>query len=485
MRNFKLFFLLTNLIFCYVGIFAQEAKSVYEINEIPLNLFPDSSFESGGLYIWNRGERVAENAKSGSYCWKAESSGKPINMHYFIYNWIPSTEYTVRLFVKGENVKFKDGDWFQYQIRTWGPDGSQTTFSKVKLFNFGPTWDYTKFEHKFISPSNTDPSISRISISFGLMLATNNTVEDLGYVWIDDMALICHAEEKPTVPYPGIILNPFPMDKSEGVDVYQELSWTSGEYADGHNVYFGTSDPPAFKGLQNSTIYNPGVMSDSLIHYWYAEGVNSTGRTPSPLLWFRTKKVEEVSSALLTFPANEATDVPLNTPLVWTNGENADSCILYLSTSNPPVQIASRMHVSEESEFIPTLSDGTTYYWKILSKNSKGEVESPVWSFTTEQGLSTSAFWSKQIQISRIYPSLVKDNATFMYKIQAPDNISVDIYDISGQKVCNLINQFHSVGEYSLEFNIKEKIGKMQKGGFYIVKLTSSNGSETSRFSVY
>ncbi|MEJ5229631.1 MAG: clostripain-related cysteine peptidase [Pseudothermotoga sp.] len=85
-------------------------------------------------------------------------------------------------------------------------------------------------------------------------------------------------------------------------------------------------------------------------------------------------------------PANGATDVsPYSLTLSW-NCTDPDGDLLtydlYFGTqSNPPFY---KSNLTSSSFYIGNLSQNTTYFWKIVAKDSEGNVkEGPVWSFTT------------------------------------------------------------------------------------------------------
>ncbi len=84
-------------------------------------------------------------------------------------------------------------------------------------------------------------------------------------------------------------------------------------------------------------------------------------------------------------PANNATDVPINTTLTWeAEDEDGDALtfdVYFGTSSNPPLV---KSGISEKSYNPETLEYGTTYYWKVVAKDGKGGIaESPVWKFTT------------------------------------------------------------------------------------------------------
>ncbi|NIP25692.1 MAG: hypothetical protein GWN67_15345 [Phycisphaerae bacterium] len=99
--------------------------------------------------------------------------------------------------------------------------------------------------------------------------------------WLDTV------EQPP--PLPGEAGNPNPSDGATSIEVTALLSWTAGTGAASHDVYFGTSNPPAFRGNQTSTTYDPpGSMPYLTKHYWRIDSVNSTGKTPGIVWSFTT-----------------------------------------------------------------------------------------------------------------------------------------------------------------------------------------------------
>lgn len=80
-------------------------------------------------------------------------------------------------------------------------------------------------------------------------------------------------------------------------------------------------------------------------------------------------------------PSNGATGVSTSTTLTWASVSGATSYDVYFGTSsNPPFKV----NTSGTSYNPGTLSEGTQYYWKIVSKNSCGSASGcSVWSFTT------------------------------------------------------------------------------------------------------
>ncbi|NIM68865.1 MAG: hypothetical protein GTN86_01930, partial [Xanthomonadales bacterium] len=78
--------------------------------------------------------------------------------------------------------------------------------------------------------------------------------------WIASFTFDCNGE--PSTDPPGLASNPSPADGATGVDLAVVLSWSAGSGAASHDVYFGTSEPPAWQGNQTGTSFDPGGAAD-------------------------------------------------------------------------------------------------------------------------------------------------------------------------------------------------------------------------------
>ncbi|MBN2269157.1 MAG: serine hydrolase [Sedimentisphaerales bacterium] len=82
--------------------------------------------------------------------------------------------------------------------------------------------------------------------------------------------------------------NSCPQDGAIGVSVGTDLTWTAGEGAASHNVYFGTSYPPPFQLSQPSTTFDPGILDPSTTYHWRIDEASRIGTTQGPSWSFTT-----------------------------------------------------------------------------------------------------------------------------------------------------------------------------------------------------
>jgi hypothetical protein len=84
------------------------------------------------------------------------------------------------------------------------------------------------------------------------------------------------------------------------------------------------------------------------------------------------------SKAINPIPSNNDSDIPLDQVLSWSSSQAA-SYDVYFGTANPP---AFKLNQTGTS-YSPALKYGTTYYWRIDSKNSHATIEGDIYNFTT------------------------------------------------------------------------------------------------------
>ncbi|HUR34208.1 MAG TPA: kelch repeat-containing protein [Vicinamibacterales bacterium] len=81
-------------------------------------------------------------------------------------------------------------------------------------------------------------------------------------------------------------------------------------------------------------------------------------------------------------PSSGATSVSTATALDWSASAGATTYDLSLGTTNPPPLVASGLTATTYRP-ASALASGTTYFWRVVARNSTGGTAGPVWSFTT------------------------------------------------------------------------------------------------------
>ena len=82
-----------------------------------------------------------------------------------------------------------------------------------------------------------------------------------------------------------VATEPNPADGTEGVAIGTTLSWTPSSTAVSHDVYFGTSNPPAFVRNQDANTYYPGPVEPGTTYFWRIDEVESNGTALAGDVW--------------------------------------------------------------------------------------------------------------------------------------------------------------------------------------------------------
>ncbi|MGB8226977.1 MAG: hypothetical protein WCE45_08990, partial [Sedimentisphaerales bacterium] len=119
-------------------------------------------------------------------------------------------------------------------------------------------------------------------------------------------------------------------------------------------------------------------------------------------------------------PAAGATNVGVATDLSWTAGSGATSHIVYFGTSSPGTLQGEQGGTTFDTG---TMSNNTTYYWRIDEKNAGGTTTGIVWNFTTisRQSLTTSATSGGTVTTPGI--------GTYWYDYNSPASIVAAVVD--------------------------------------------------------
>jgi len=129
------------------------------------------------------------------------------------------------------------------------------------------------------------------------------------------------------------------------------------------------------------------------------------------------------------------------------------------------------------------LQQGTTYYYRVLSK--AGEGKTPIYSqdFTITTEKIEKRFANKEN--SFIEPNPVSDRTEFHYYLyQQMDNLTIDILTLSGKKVAVLESPSSALnyGWNRISWDIKDHFGKPLVNGLYVYIMKFKKGSTTDVF---
>jgi hypothetical protein len=157
------------------------------------------------------------------------------------------------------------------------------------------------------------------------------------------------------------------------------LSWSAVSGATSYDLYAGSSNPPSYVGNVTSTSSSLSGMASGTTYYWYVVAKNTSATSAASSTWSFTTQGSAPAAPSLSSPANGATSVSTSAALAWSSASGATSYDVYFGTSSSPSYVTNTGSLT----YSPGMTNGTTYYWKIVARNSTGTTSSSTWSFTT------------------------------------------------------------------------------------------------------
>ena len=236
------------------------------------------------------------------------------------------------------------------------------------------------------------------------------TNKDLNGRWInglvDDFRLYNHALSQDEIlavlggadSYP-YALGPDPADGAMIEDTWTVLSWSPGDFAVSHDVYFGDNFDDVNIGTESTsqgnqtttllTIGFPGFpFPDGLVpgttYYWRIDEVNDT-EPNSPWKGKIWSFSVPPKTAYFPDPADGAESVGVDDSLSWTAGFGAKLHTVYFGDNFDEVNNAAGGLPQGSPTYTPgSLKMAKNYYWRVdefdIVETHKGDI----WSFTTE-----------------------------------------------------------------------------------------------------
>jgi hypothetical protein len=194
---------------------------------------------------------------------------------------------------------------------------------------------------------------------------------------------------------------PNPADGALVANTWAMLSWSAGDFAVSHDVYFGdnfddvdngTAGTPAFLGNQADTTLivgfpgyaSPGGLVPGTTYYWRIDEVNDADPN-SPWRGDVWSFSIPPKTAYFPDPADGAEYVDLNPELTWTAGYGAKLHTVYFSDNFDDVNDGVGGIPVGKTTYTPgALELAGIYFWRVDEFDGFATYEGDVWTFTTQ-----------------------------------------------------------------------------------------------------
>jgi len=215
-------------------------------------------------------------------------------------------------------------------------------------------------------PTTARPSALAVTGRFMIVGAPNGTA---GRAFLFDLF------ELPFF-YPPILLSPAAGATDQGTPL--SFEWSPVEGAQSYVLEVddtATFGSPAIRetGLPDTTFLATVGLAEDRLYYWRVRGDRADDPGPwSAVREFRTAVVNTPAPPALSFPGNNATNVPLTVDLRWTTAPLADEYQVQVARSSDFTDLILDTSVAALQVQVSDLQRGRRYWWRVRSGNEIG-----------------------------------------------------------------------------------------------------------------
>jgi len=192
----------------------------------------------------------------------------------------------------------------------------------------------------------------------------------------------------------------------------------------------------------------------------------------------------KVEAPALIAPVNGSTNQPVNITLKWNKITNASKYHLQVSKDSLFSNfVYDDSTISDTTQQLISLSDGTKYFWRIGAMGSSGSSSfSNTWKFTTT-GSNNQQTIPDTYVLEQNYPNPFNPSTMITYKIPDGGFVSMKVYNLLGNLVTTLVNENKPAGTYTVEFDAKKRANPLPSG-VYFYRLQVGNFVSTKKMVV-
>lgn len=161
-------------------------------------------------------------------------------------------------------------------------------------------------------------------------------------------------------------------------------------------------------------------------------------------------EMNEPSQALLKAPVNNGIENPWKINLEWTKPDDAVTYDLQVAKDMQFQDlVVDTTEIKDESFVLSNVDGTTTYYWRVRSWS---EYMYGDWS-ETNSFITSEKVLPEVSSLSPNYPNPFNNRTVIKYQLSTETDAKIEIFNITGRKVTELLNERKKPGFYEIQFN--------------------------------
>jgi len=264
------------------------------------------------------------------------------------------------------------------------------------------------------------------------------------------------------VDAPPVPVLAFPNNNAINIEDTVILKWNYPQLASSYKLQIAT-DPTFASGIFLSesgltdTLKVLSGLEGQKQYYWRVSATNAGGTSNYSNAFSFTTGFPV--TPLLAYPLNNTGYIPVDTILYWNSSPTAVNYDLMLARGADfavNTIVVNAQGITDTSIIVVGMNVNTFHFWKVRAHNTFGMSNwSEVWRFKTVNplGVDGESLMPQQYVLDQNYPNPFNPATNFRFSIPQAGFTTLRIYNLLGQQVAVVIDEYMSPGSYDVRFD--------------------------------
>lgn len=280
-----------------------------------------------------------------------------------------------------------------------------------------------------------------------------------------------------------------PEDNSANISDTLNLVWNYADLASTYRLQISTDST-----FNSNIIIDQDLIADTFKtitglngqtkYFWRVSSSNAGGTSDFSSAFNFTTGFP--GTPILAYPLNSIGYIPVDTLIYWHPTESADSYDLKFGRSidfSTGTIVADVEGLQDTNYIVNNLTHNVWYFWKVRAVNQYGKSNwTEVWKFKTIgiSDVSDLNIVPTRYSLEQNYPNPFNPSTKIRFTIPEAGVVTLKVYNLLGQQVAVLLNEYMNTGTYDVDFNTASVFDGLSSG-IYLYRIQVNDFSSSKK----